>query len=935
MTTTANKSGKRKWISDQLKIATWNVRGITTKEFELARIFKDMNINLAIVTETKKKLRGSKYVENYAMFYSGVSQKQRAAKGVAIFIDKKWESRIKEVQYVSERIITLKLKHNRGYLVVVGVYAPEEGKKEETDDFYKTLQNIVDKYNARYELLLIGDMNARVGNIKIPNVIGSCGENIKNSNGEKLREFAAFNELYISNTFKKKKDIHKFTWTARGYRSIIDYVIGNKKIAKYIENTTVKRSCDINSDHFLVLSRIMFPTRWRKEKSSIPKRNNEEVFKIYLLENESVRNLYQSRINTYLQMYTTSENIEKEWQNIQEIMKKAANEAIGTRKKFRKRKGLSIWTEEIDECIKYKQKRFKMFLDRPTDENKEEYKKARNKAKAITKKAHIESWERFIGNIEHDLFGRQSLAYKVIKTLKRDERENVQINAVDEKTWIKHYKDLWYKEEEEEEEINQTRLINEVDSLTLEELLEEIKKSKNRKAPGMNGINTELIKYAGILFHLRLLHFYNMCWKTSQIPKEWRQAKVISIFKKGKRTNPNNYRGISLLDTAYKIYTRILNERLKIIADHLISEEQMGFRKGRSCADAIFTLKRVIEERREYNCETHMAFVDLVKAFDNVIRKRLWDILKNRGYPLHLVEVVRNIYEETTIRLILGEKLTEEIPTNKGLRQGCTLSPTLFNIYMDDMYRAWKNKVDLGINFKNMYLNSLLYADDKVIIQDSEDKLQKSVYTLEQIAKEYGLKLSTEKTKTMAFKGIYPVRTKIVIDGIIIEQVKYFKYLGCHISFERDIDLDEKLNSFRHICGTIHRHLKNHARKDTRIKFFNTVAVPVLMYGDEARVRTERDKTKIQAAEMKFMRSTLGCNILDKKKSSDIRKELQVEPLLQKLTRNRIRWCEHLDRMPDNRLPAIAKNYRPAGRRDVGRPRAKWTPEQVQEEPNP
>lgn len=927
MTTNARKLGTRKRISDQLKIATWNVRGIAQKEIELTKIFEKMNINLAVITETKKKLKGSKYVENYAMFYSGVDQRERAAKGVSIFIDRKWESRIKEVQYINERIIMMKLKHDRGYLIAIGVYAPEEGKKDETEEFYEILQNLLDKYNSKYEVLLVGDFNARVGNQNIPNIVGTHGEKTKNSNGEKLREFAAFNELCISNTLKKKKDIHKYTWAARGSRSVIDYVIGNKRICKQIEDTTVKRGCDINSDHFLVVSRITLLSRWVRGKNNKKSKNNtEEVYKTHLLENESVRSLYQNRVNFHLQEYTTSEDIETEWQNIKSIVKQAGNEAVGQKKKFRKRIGLKIWNEEIEKHVKHKQATYKFFLNNPTENNKEKYREARNKVKSIIKKAHSDSWERFIGRIEHDLFGRQALAFKVMRSLNKNVRENVQINIIEKDRWIKHYKDLWYEEQSETVKIQANA---DVDNLSIEELQEALKKSKNRKAPGMNGINTEFLKYAGILFHLRLLHFFNMCWKNKQIPKEWRQAKVISLFKKGDRGNPNNYRGISLLDTSYKIYAKIMNERLKIIADHLISEEQMGFRKGRSTTDAIFTLKRIIEERREFNCETHLAFIDLLKAFDNVNRNLLWSILEKRGYPKHLVEAIKSLYEDTSIRLVVGNILTEDIPTNKGVRQGCSLSPTLFNIYMDDMFRTWKLNVDPGIYFKKTFLNSLLYADDKVIIQDSEDKMQMAVYKLHQIAADYGFKVSIEKTKTMAFKGKYPVRTKIVIEGKILEQVKHFKYLGCYVSYEKEIDLDEKLNRFRSICGTIHRNLKNKTRKETRVKFFNTVAIPVLMYGNEIRVMSEKDKSRIQAAEMKFMRSTLGFTILDKKRNTDIRQELKVEPLLDTLRRNRQRWCEHLERMPNTRLPAIARDYRAVGRRDIGRPRAKWAPEQV------
>jgi len=90
------------------------------------------------------------------------------------------------------------------------------------------------------------------------------------------------------------------------------------------------------------------------------------------------------------------------------------------------------------------------------------------------------------------------------------------------------------------------------------------------------------------------------------------------------------------------------------------------------------------------------------------------------------------------------------------------LSPALFNIHIDDLLRNWKHKVDAGIMLKrNLWLKTLLFTDDQVIIQDSEDKLQKSVYILNQTGKDYNLKISTVKTKIMAFKGKYLVLSKI------------------------------------------------------------------------------------------------------------------------------------------------------------------------------
>ena len=105
------------------------------------------------------------------MLYSGVSKETRAQSGVASIIDHKWTSRITDYSFVNDRIITVRLKTNRGHITIIGVYAPEEGREEEMKCFYKQLQKEVDKYNKSDSLIISGDLNAGVGNQPIPNVI--------------------------------------------------------------------------------------------------------------------------------------------------------------------------------------------------------------------------------------------------------------------------------------------------------------------------------------------------------------------------------------------------------------------------------------------------------------------------------------------------------------------------------------------------------------------------------------------------------------------------------------------------------------------------------------------------------------------------------------------------------------------------------------------
>jgi len=120
--------------------------------------------------------------------------------------------------------------------------------------FYKQLQREVDKYSKSDSLIISRDLNTRVGNQPIPNIVGTFGEDCINRNGQTLGEFASFSDLKITNTFFRKKEIHKYTRSARGSKSIIDYIIVNRRQKHIVQDIKIFRGSDIGSDHFLVTS---------------------------------------------------------------------------------------------------------------------------------------------------------------------------------------------------------------------------------------------------------------------------------------------------------------------------------------------------------------------------------------------------------------------------------------------------------------------------------------------------------------------------------------------------------------------------------------------------------------------------------------------------------------------------------------------------------
>ena len=189
----------------------------------------------------------------------------------------------------------------------------------------------------------------------------------------------------------------------------------NRRLQNLIQDTKFFRGRDIGSEHFLVTFRIILLSRW-KQQSNNSKLANELVYKIYLLQEEGIRKLCQQRLATNLSEYPRASAIDKDLVNIRLAIKKAANEATGTRKKYTRKKGIGIWNEEIKNANENKRRAYQKYLQKPSEENFETYEIKRNMAKTIVSKTHKESWDRFICRIEADIFGEQSMAYKVLNT---------------------------------------------------------------------------------------------------------------------------------------------------------------------------------------------------------------------------------------------------------------------------------------------------------------------------------------------------------------------------------------------------------------------------------------------------------------------------------------------------------------------------------------
>jgi hypothetical protein len=200
--------------------------------------------------------------------------------------------------------------------------------------------------------------------------------------------------------------------------------------------------------------------------------------------------------------------------------------------------------------------------------------------------------------------------------------------------------------------------INTVESLVPEPRFIEVEiaigKLKSYNSPGTNQIPAELIKAGGETLCSEI-HRLICCIWNEELPQQWKEYVVIPIHKKGARTDCNNYQGISLLSTVYKILSNILLVRLTPYVNEIIGDHRWGFHHNRSTVDQIFYIRQVLEKKWEYNGTVHQLFIDFKKAYDSVKREVLYNILLEFGIPKKQVRLIKMCLNETYSKVHTGK----------------------------------------------------------------------------------------------------------------------------------------------------------------------------------------------------------------------------------------------------------------------------------------
>ena len=256
-----------------------------------------------------------------------------------------------------------------------------------------------------------------------------------------------------------------------------------------------------------------------------------------------------------------------------------------------------------------------------------------------------------------------------------------------------------------------------------EEVEAAVKSLEKRKSPGIDNTPGELVQAGGDAVISAFHKICNKIWQTGQWPIPWTQSRIITLPKKGNLQNLKNYRTVSLICYPSKVLLKVLLNRLKPQAESTIAEEPAGVRSGRSTIEQIFSLRILCERCLQHQQELYHVFIDFKKAFDRVWHKALWSTMRLYNFNVNLIHVIENLYNKTNSAVYLNGDIGDWFRTTVGVRQGCLLSQTLFNIFLErimtDALEDHQGTVSIG----GRTITNLPFADDIDGLAGKEEEL--------------------------------------------------------------------------------------------------------------------------------------------------------------------------------------------------------------------
>ncbi|KAL6418153.1 hypothetical protein ACFW04_012305 [Cataglyphis niger] len=285
-------------------------------------------------------------------------------------------------------------------------------------------------------------------------------------------------------------------------------------------------------------------------------------------------------------------------------------------------------------------------------------------------------------------------------------------------------------------------------------------------APGPDGITYRDLRGADPGVRL-LTAFFNACLRYETVPASWKTSNTVLVYKKGDRGDIENWRPLALGDTTPKLFAALVADRLTdwTVNNNILSPAQKGFLRDEGCFEHNFVLQEILTEARRTRREAVVAWLDLSNAFGSVPHAVIRRALVRSGVPGGIVNIWQSMYDGCTTRVRAADGLTAPIPVRSGVRQGCPLSPIIFDLAIDSVLRAVTD-VDAGYDLLGSRVSILAYADDIALVADTPGGMQRLLAAAEEGASSVGLRFNPAKCATLhigagAGGGVLPTTFRI------------------------------------------------------------------------------------------------------------------------------------------------------------------------------
>ena len=969
-----------------VRLAAWNVGSITGKLDEVIEVLYRRKIDICSVQEVRWRGSGANVVgqegRQYKIMWSGSKSKEA---GVAVLIRSEWINKVVNVSRVSERIMVVKLVIGEVLVNVLSAYAPQVGRTdEEKTKFWDELFDTVSSVASSEKIVLLGDLNGHIGKERegYETVHGGYSFGSRNAGGDRILDFAVSTNMVISSSMFKKTDRQLVTYESGGLMSTVDYILTRKEDKQSVKNVKTIPGEECVRQHRLLVGEFLFAGTKERRKTYIPQ------IKVWKLRDEKIKHEFVEKLDAKISADSGTGAVDEKWQRMRDSLVSTAQAVCGVRRNPPRHKETWWWNEEVAKAVESKKKLYKNWKKDRTSENKELYNKAKQYSKKVVTLAKKAKSEDLAKELDSDEGKRK--VYRIAKQMARDRQDVVNVNClrnkagkvvVDteemKKVWKDYMEQLLNEENVWDQKVDSNVKEGPECSITRAEVETALKKTKSGKAPGQSGVVTEMLKASGEIGVEWLVDLCNSVIRERKIPEDWRRSVLVPVYKgKGDPLDCGSYRAIKLLEHGMKVVERVLEKRIR--EQVKIDDMQFGFTSGKSTTDAIFIVRQIQEKFRAKKKNLYYAFVDLEKAYDRVPRSVVEWALRKAGVEEWLVSTVMAMYEDAETAVKTENGLTDWFKVLVGLHQGSVLSPLLFIIVMDVISKEIRG----GLPWE------LLYADDLVLMAESEEELRQKLAIWKSTLEAKGLKVNVNKTKVM-FGGRgskaaighvkYPcsvcskgVGSNSVLCGICkkwvhkrcsgisgsLSQVQDFECRACKGGEVRQANEELKLEddtgfkrvetfcylgdllssgggSEHAVIGRINkawnkfRELKpvlcaKGVSAKVKGRVYEACVRSCMVYGGETWALVGESERKLESTEMRMVRMMCGVSSKDRCRNADLRNRLGICSVTVALRRSRLRWFGHVERKSEEDWVKRCRELEVVGVRPRGRPKKSW-----------